>query len=437
MENQSNWAGNYQYSAARLHHPETVEQVQELVTRCKKLKVLGSRHSFNSIADSPSDLISLERFDQSVTIDRERHTVTVNGNVQYGQLAQHLHREGFALRNLASLPHISIAGACATATHGSGVNNGNLATAVSAMEIVTAAGEVVVFSREYDGEQFRGAVISLGGLGVVTKLTLDIVPTFEMRQDVYENLPLAQLENHFDDILSSAYSVSLFTDWRSARINQVWYKRRITDGTTFDLEPELLGATPATSRLHPISGLSAVNCTEQMGIHGPWHERLPHFRMDFTPSSGEELQTEYLIPHQYALPAFHAIAQLREHIVPLLQISEIRTIAADDLWMSPCYKQACVSFHFTWIKNWDAVRKLLPLIEDQLAPLHARPHWGKLFTMPSMRLQPLYEKLPDFLQLLRQYDPRGKFRNAFLDTTIFEAHRATRIHHKQSQLAGD
>ncbi len=413
IENQSNWAGNYTYSAARWHWPETVEQVQELVIRRSKLKVLGTRHSFNGIADTTEDLISLEHFDQVVALDRERCTVTVAASVRYGHLCRHLNREGYALHNLASLPHISVAGACATATHGSGDRNGNLAT---------ANGEVVVLSRDQHGEQFHGAVIGLGGLGVVTKLTLDIFPTFEMRQDVYENLPLAQLEDHFEDIVSSAYSVSLFTDWRSARFNQVWLKRRVTDGAAFELEPELFGATLATSQRHPIAGLSAENCTEQMGIRGPWHERLPHFRMDYTPSSGEELQTEYLVPRQHACAAFRMLDRLREHVAPLLQISEVRTIAADHLWMSPCYQQACVSIHFTWKKNWPAVRQLLPVIEEQLAPLRARPHWGKLFTMPPTRLQSLYEKLPDFQQLLRDHDPQGKFRNAFLDTYIFGAH---------------
>ncbi len=421
MENQRNWAGNYTYSAARWHRPETVEQVQELVARCRKLKVLGTRHSFNGIADSTEDLLSLEHFDHVVASDRERRTVTVEAGVRYGQLCRHLHREGYALHNLASLPHISVAGACATATHGSGDSHGNLATAVSAMEIVTADGEVLVLSREQHGQQFQGAVIGLGGLGVVTKLTLDISPTFAMRQDVYENLPLAQLEEHFDEIVSSAYSVSLFTDWRSASFNQVWLKRRVGDGASLELAPEWFGATPATSPRHPIAGLSAVNCTEQMGIPGPWQERLPHFRMDYTPSSGEELQSEYLVPRQHACAALRAIGRLGEHVAPLLQISEVRTIAADTLWMSPCYQQACVAIHFTWKKDWPAVRKLLPRIEEQLAPLDARPHWGKLFTMPPTRLRSLYEKLPDFQQLLRQYDPQGKFRNAFLDAYIFGA----------------
>jgi xylitol oxidase len=287
------------------------------------------------------------------------------------------------------------------------------------MEMVTADGELVVLSREQDREQFEGAVVGLGGLGVVTKLTLDISPTFEMRQDVYENLPLAELEDHFDELFSSAYSVSLFTDWRNATFNQVWLKRHVPDGASLELEPQLFGATLATSHLHPIATLSAENCTEQMGIFGPWYERLHHFRMDFTPSSGEELQSEYIVPRQHAFAAFRAIDQLRDYVASLLQISEVRTIAADNLWMSPCYKQACVSIHFTWKKDWSGVRKVLPMIEAQLAAFDSRPHWGKLFTMSPARVQSLYKKLPDFQQLLQFYDPQGKFRNVFLDKYIF------------------
>jgi len=422
-EPQQNWARNYTYSAARWHYPKTVEQVQELVRSCRKLKALGTRHSFNSIADTTEDIISLEHLNRVMEIDRERRTVTIEAGVRYGQLCRYLHREGYALHNLASLPHISIAGACATATHGSGDNNGNLATSVSAMEMVTANGEVVVLSHEHDGDKFQGAVVGLGGLGVVTKLTLDILPAFDMRQCVYENLLLSRLENNFDAILASAYSVSLFTDWQSDRINQVWLKRRVSDSAPVALEAEFFGAKLAIRQLHPIAGHPAEYCTEQMGVSGSWHERLPHFRMDFTPSSGEELQTEYLVPRQHAFAAINVIARLRDQMAPLLQISEVRSIAADKLWMSPCYQQACVAIHFTWKKNWDAVRNLLPLIEEQLAPFSARPHWGKLFMMSPTRLQSLYEKSPDFQNLLRFYDPQGKFRNAFLDTYIFATAR--------------
>ena len=415
----TNWAGNYTYRAAQLHQPRTVEQVRDLVARSSKLKAVGTRHSFNDIADSSADLISLEHFDQILELDHAHHTVTVEAGVRYGELGRWLHEKGYALHNLASLPHISIAGACATGTHGSGDQHGNLATAVSSLEMVTADGEIIVLSRGHNPEHFHGTVVGLGGLGIVTKLTLDISPTFEMRQDVYENLPLAQIEEHLDEVFSSAYSVSLFTDWRNATFNQVWLKRQVDDESSFNAGPTLFGATLATSHLHPIRSLSAENCTEQMGILGPWHERLPHFRMDFTPSSGEELQSEYLIPRQNAFEAFLAIYQLREYIAPLIQISEVRTIAADNLWMSPCYQQACVGIHFTWKKDWQAVKEVLPMIEERLAPFNARPHWGKLFTLTPERIRSLYTMLPEFQGLLQQYDPRGKFRNAYLNRYIF------------------
>jgi xylitol oxidase len=417
IENSSNWAGNYVYGATQIYQPQTVEQIQELVYRSNKVKALGTRHSFNDIADSPGELISIKHFDKIIHLDREHHTVTVEAGVRYGELCRWLDREGFALHNLASLPHISIAGACATATHGSGDRLGNLATAVCGMEIVTADGELIALTRETDN--FDGAVVNLGGLGIITKLTLDVSPSFQMQQDVYENLPFAQLENHYDELTTSGYSVSLFTDWRQGIINQVWLKRLSPDSASLRAEPQLFGAQLAKVHLHPIPTLSADNCTEQLGVCGPWFERLPHFRMEFTPSAGEELQSEYILPRQYTFAAIQVVDELREYVAPLLQISEIRTIAADHLWMSPSYQHDCVAIHFTWKKDWEGVRQVLPMLEDRLAPFDARPHWGKLFTMSRDQLQSLYKKLPEFQQLLQNYDPQGKFRNEFLDKYIF------------------
>jgi xylitol oxidase len=262
-------------------------------------------------------------------------------------------------------------------------------------------------------------VVGLGGFGIVTKLTLEIIPTFSVRQYVYENLPASELEKHFDEIMSSGYSVSLFTDWQGESISQVWKKCRDTEKVTAG--KEFFGATPAPVDRHPIRSISAVNCTAQMGVPGPWHERLPHFRMEYTPSSGEELQTEYFVGREDAVAALGAITRLREELRPLLQISEVRTVAADGLWMSPCYERASVAIHFTWKKDWPAVQKLLPVIEEQLARFDGRPHWGKLFTMTPARLQSLYKRLPEFLELMRSHDPRGKFRNAFLETYLFRS----------------
>jgi len=415
----TNWAGNLQYSTDRLYSADSLDQVRSYVRKQSKLKVLGTRHCFNNIADSTHSLLSLKSMDKVVALDAEAHTVTVEAGMSYGQLCPYLHGKGFALHNLASLPHISIAGACSTATHGSGEKNGNLSTAVSALEIVTASGEVVKLSRMRDGEAFRGAVVGLGALGVITKVTLDIQPTYMMRQYVYENLLLSAMKDHFDAIESSAYSVSLFTDWQNQRMNEVWIKSRDEQGQAFDATPEFFGAKRATRNLHPIAELSAENCTEQMGVPGPWYERLPHFRMGFTPSAGKELQSEYFVPREHAVEAILAVERLRDQVSPHLLISEIRAIAADNLWMSPCYEQPCVTIHFTWRQDWPAVSKLLPVIEKELAPFHARPHWGKLFTTPPSQLKSIYKKLPDFIQLSETYDPHGKFRNQFLDTNIF------------------
>ena len=414
-----NWAGNQRFHARKVHLPETVEQVQELVERSDRLRVLGSRHSFNDIADSPDDLISLNLRGEVFVLDRERSRVTSSAAATYGHLARFLFRQGYALHNLASLPHISIAGACATATHGSGDKNGNLATAVCGYEFVTATGELKVLTRDQNGEHFNGVVVALGGLGVVTKVTLELEPTFEVAQSVYENLPLAQLLDHFDEIMSSTYSVSLFTDWQQDTIGQVWVKSRVDAAGSTDPEPELFGATLAQRDLHPIAKLSAENCTKQRGVAGPWHERLPHFRMEFTPSSGAELQSEYFVLRQHASAALRAVASLRKQLAPLLLISEIRSIAGDNLWMSPCHHQDNIAIHFTWKPNWPEVGKLLPQIERQLGPFDARPHWGKLFAMRPDRLQSLYARLPDFRELLSQYDPGGKFRNNYLDTYVF------------------
>jgi alditol oxidase len=414
-----NWAGNLAYRAARLHRPESIDELQKLVTQCSKLRVLGSRHSFNEIADSTEDLVSLERFDQRIEVDRERQTVTCNAGMSYGQLGQQLHREGFAIHNLASLPHISVAGACATATHGSGDTNGNLATAVAAIELVTSSGDRVTLSRDKDGEQFQGAVVGLGGLGVVVRMTLDITPTFHVRQYVYENLPTVDLDVHFDAIVSSAYSVSLFTNWRGQKVNQVWVKQIVADGDTADAAPSWIEATLASANRHPLATMTAVNCTEQMGIPGPWHERLPHFKMEYTPSNGEELQSEYFVPRAYAVPALRAMEQIQEELAPQLMISEVRTVAADTLWMSMCYHQDSIGIHCTWKRDWPEVQKLLPLIEQQLAPFSPRPHWGKLFTMSPAFVQARYPRLAEFQELLRTYDPKGTFRNAFLDRYIF------------------
>jgi len=416
----TNWAGNLRYHADHLYAPRTSDEVKDAVKKCSTVRALGSRHSFNTIADSQTNQISLQHLD-SIELNEQAHTVTVGAGVRYGTLAPVIDAKGFAVHNLASLPHITVAGAIATATHGSGVRNGNLATAVRALEIVTADGEVITLSRDRDGENFLGAVVSLGALGMITKVTLEVRPRFEMTQIVYRNLSMDQLEHNFETIMGSGYSVSLFTNWQNHNINQVWIKRRVSSREHHEVAAEFYGAKRATENMHPIDGHSAINCTEQMGVPGPWYERMPHFKMNFTPSSGAELQTEYFVPRNRAYEAVRAVESLHEKISPHLFITELRSIAADDLWISMAYKRDSLAIHFTWKPETQAVMALLPQIEAKLAPFDARPHWGKLFTIPSKTLASRYEKFADYKALLGHYDAKGKFRNEFINYNIFGA----------------
>ena len=414
----TNWAGNLTYHADHLDSPHTLDELREIVRSSKKVRALGSRHSFNTIADSSVRQVSLAHFD-SIEINAAGRTVTVGAGVRYGTFAPLLDAKGFAVHNLASLPHITVAGAVSTATHGSGVRNGNLATAVSAVEFVAANGDVVRLSREDHPNEFSGAVVALGALGIATRVTLDIGPRFDMTQVVYRNLSMDQLEHNLEAIMSSGYSVSLFTDWQNNRIAQVWVKDRTAAGRKATILPHFYEAKPATQNMHPIEVNSAENCTEQLGVPGPWYERLPHFKMNFTPSNGAELQTEYLLPRDRAYEAIRAVQSLSDRIAPLLFITEFRTIAADQLWLSTAYQRDSLAIHFTWKPKTAEVMALLPQIETKLAPFGARPHWGKLFTVSPAHLAGLYPQIDKFRALLRRYDPQGKFRNEFVERNLF------------------
>jgi xylitol oxidase len=371
--------------------------------------VLGSRHSFSAIGDA-AELVSLEGLPPDVVVDHAAGTVSCSAALTYGELATALAAEGVAMHNLASLPHISIAGAVATATHGSGDANGNLATAVTGLELVTSTGDVVTSWR--GDADFDGLVVGLGALGAVTRITLDVEPAYEVRQRVFEGLEWAALYDHFDEISAGGYSVSVFTRW-GATVDMVWLKSRVGEAPE-EQRAELFGAVAATLDRHPILGLDPVNCSPQLGVPGLWSDRLPHFRMGFTPSNGEEIQSEYHVARRHATAAIQAVHGLAATLAPVLQVSEIRTIAADNLWMSPQYGQAGVALHFTWTREPEAVARVLVELEAALAPFAPRPHWGKVFLADAATLAPRYERLADFARLAQRLDPRGAFRNDWL-----------------------
>ncbi len=411
----TNWAGNVVFRASGFHRPGSLPELQSLVAGSDRVRALGSGHSFNRIADTTGDLVTVAGLPQVIEIDSDRAQVRVSAGTRYGELGQALQRAGFALANTGSLPHISVAGASSTGTHGSGVGNRNLAAIVSAVELVTATGEQVSGSREADGDQFNGMVLALGSLGIMTSLTLDVVPTFEVQQHVFDGLVDAEIDDHLAEILAGGYSVSVFSDWKSPRQHQIWRKRRADPGVDPSADPTWFSAALADSPRNPVAGMPPAHATAQLGEFGPWNERLPHFRLDFTPSSGEELQTEYLLPRQHAVAAFRALDDIADQVAAVLQVSELRTVAADDLWISPNYHTDTIAFHFTWIPDEAAVSPVLTAIEERLAPFRARPHWGKVFNTAPDVLEGLYERLPDFRRLVADFDPSGKFRNDLID----------------------
>lgn len=408
----TNWAGNLRFSASALHRPATVAGLQRLVATSTRVRALGAGHSFSPIADTPGDLISVASLPAVIEIDAARMSAMVSAGMTYAQIAPELHARGFALANLASLPHVSVAGAVATATHGSGDRLGNLATAVSALDLITAQGDLITLSRA-DGGDFAGAVVGLGSLGVLVSLTLDLVPAFEVRQYVYDDVPLANAVANLGQIFASGYSVSLFTDWRSPLTSQIWLKQIAAGPELAAVEPRWLGGRLADGPRHPVPGLPPVGTTGQLGVPGAWHERLPHFTPDSIPSAGSELQSEYLLPREHARDALRAVAAISDVLAPVVQVCEIRTVVADDLWLSPSYRRDSIAVHFTWIPDTSAVTGMLALVERQLAPFGPRPHWGKLFVAGPDVVRERYERIGDFAALRQRLDPAGKFSNDF------------------------
>lgn len=406
-----NWAGNVEFRAASLHRPRTVAELQRMVAGSTRLKAVGTAHSFSRVADTTGDLISVADLPPVIEIDQAGRSATVSAGLRYSDVAPRLHAAGLALANLASLPHLSVAGAIATGTHGSGNTNQCLAAAVSAVELVTASGNLITVRRDVDPDRLAGLAVSLGACGIVTAVTLDLVPDFGIRQWVCEDVPSEAIAGNFASIAAAAYSVSVFTRWGEDRLDRVWLKCADSDP---DPPAGWLGGRLAPADRHPIAGQSAASATAQGGVRGPWHERLPHFRPQFVPSAGAELQSEFLIDRADAPAALLALDQIRASLARVVQVSELRTVAADDRWLSPAYLRDTAAIHFTWIADPEPVAPMLRQVESVLAPLSPRPHWGKLATIPAAEVAARYPRMADFARLAAEFDPGSKFRNEYL-----------------------
>ena len=406
------WAGSHTFGAERLVRPSSVEEVQDLVAGCERVRALGSRHSFTDIADTTGTLVVLDGLAPEVVVDEQAGTASVTAGTTYGVLATAIEERGLALAAMASLPHISVAGAVSTGTHGSGDSTGSLASAVRGLEIVGPDGRLRTVRR--GDPDFDGSVVAMGALGIVTRVELDVEPSYQVSQTAYTGLTWSSVEERLDDLTGHGYSVSLFTRFGPAEVDQMWVKAR--SGAP---APEaVVGAVAADRTLHMLEGADAAAVTAQGGVPGPWLERLPHFRMDLTPSRGAELQSEYLVPRTHAVEAIGHLRRLAPGFRHLLQVCEIRSIAGDDLWLSGAHGRDTIGLHLTWDLDPAAVIEALGPVEDALLPLGARPHWGKVFRAGASELEPLYPHYGDFRGLRDRVDPDRVFGNAWLDRVL-------------------
>jgi xylitol oxidase len=406
-----NWSGTVTFQDSKTLAPKSVDELAKIVASEPKIRARGSAHCFNAMADTSAASVTFENMPQEIFIDKDRAIVTVPAGMKYGELAVALHDRGWALHNMASLPHISVAGAIATATHGSGVGNGNLATAVRGLEIILPNGNIKPVTSE--DPDFPGYAVGLGLVGIVSKVELAIEPTFNVEQTVYRGMSRETYVANLDEIMSLAYSVSYFTTWAAAGGGEVWAKFR----SGVNVPADLFEAYPATSNRHPLPGLDPEPCTEQMAVSGPWHLRLPHFKMEFTPSAGDEIQSEFFVDRKDAPAAIAALEKIAPQINEILWVTEIRAIAADDLWMSPHYQRDSIGIHFTW-KKVDAVYEFVKIVEAVLAPFKYRPHLGKVFSASPEYLKSVMPKMDDFIKLVQQIDPENKFGNSFTDNLL-------------------
>lgn len=408
-----NWGGNVDFGGAEIVHPTQFDELAAMMAAAPRCRALGSRHSFNDISTAAT-VIDTSALPKTFSIADDRSTVAVTGSATYGWLIEQLIPHELALKNTASLPHISIAGAVATGTHGSGDQNQNLAASVSRVRILRGDGESIELDR--GDPDFAGAVVGLGALGIVTEVVLDVVPTFDVEQRVFDGPDLATLATLVDTVFAAGYSVSVFTHWQGG-VEQIWVKHRVGDVVPDASEALLDSLAPAQVRQHPILGLDASGCTEQFGIRGRWCDRLPHFQMGFTPSAGNEIQSEFFVDRRHAAEAIEAMTSIGSDIADALMVGEIRTVAGDDMWMSPHTGRDSLAFHFTWHPDQELAEAAANSVADALDSFAVRPHWGKVFDPERLDLNQ-YERRHDFLDLVTRMDPAGKFRNAWFDTVL-------------------
>ncbi|KAI1700234.1 d-arabinono-1,4-lactone oxidase domain-containing protein [Ditylenchus destructor] len=360
-----NWGNNFRFSTQNIQYPTSVEEVQQIVRNANKLRVVGTRHSFSKIADSPNTMLSTLALKNIIGFDPTVPSITVQAGITYTDLNPFLPNYG------------------------------------------------------PNDPELKAIAVGLGAFGVITQVELEVEPTFNLTNYVFVNMPEQDIYDHFDEIENLGYSVQLFTDFSTPGVwDQVWVWVRSDENSNVGNMQNLYGATRTHEQVTAIEALPPTYLMEQ-GKEQPWYYGLVDYHLGLSGFDGAEIQSEYFMPYENAIPAIQAVSNFSDLIAPRVYTMLIRTIKGDDLWMSESFNETTVAIHFTWKPNMTAVMEVLPQIEQALLPYGARPHWGKVFAQGPETYLHRYPKLNQWKQLAETLDPTHKFRNKFLEDTVF------------------
>lgn len=404
----ANWGGNLAFEQAEVVKPKTISELAEMV-RVNKVRPVGTLHSFSPIAKGEGLLMSTANLAIKPELDSDRSVVRFGAAMRFGELALFLEQNGFALRNMGSLPHISVAGAAATGTHGSGDKNQILSSSLTSFSYLNHEGELIKVEKQ--DPLFEAFRLGLGAYGIWVEAELSIVPSFQIRQDIFLEIPWSYFLEDPSRLTSAGYSVSLFGKWGTSTISQTWVKSEVEDPRA---GVPIAAIAPEQNSKRELADGVGDNLTEQGGKPGPWLHRLPHFRLDASPSAGNEIQTEYFFTRDKIAHAIEAVHSVAGKINPVLIISEIRSIAQDDAWLSPMRRGDSIALHFTWKNEPELVDIAVQELEKVLAPMEPIPHWGKVHHFTQSDLERAHPMLSKAREQFENADPSGKFSSDYL-----------------------
>jgi L-gulonolactone oxidase len=427
-----NWGRNQSCSPAAIEEPESELEVVEAVGRARAagqaVKVVGAGHSFSDIACTDGRLLRLDRLDRIVSMDRETGSVTVEGGIPLWKLNEELAQRGLALSNLGDIDRQSISGAVSTATHGGGARFGGLATFVTGLELVTAAGEVVQCSAEVEPELFACARVSLGALGVITKVTLQCEPAFRLHA-VERPCTVEELVRDLDEIADANEHIDCYwfphTDVATVKVAnrtdapvRAWrgWKRYRNEVL---LPNHVYAARCAVGRMRP--GRIPANMQRVAAGIGRSQQTDVSHRILCSRRLVRFVEMEYAVPRSELTQLLLQVRDLIE--TEGLRVDfpvEVRVAAADDIPLSTAHGRATgyLAVHLSAGTPRPRIERYFRGVEGLMLDAGGRPHWGKLHFQDAAGLSPRYPDWDRFRRVRTRVDPDGRFRNRYLDRVL-------------------